>query len=177
MTSATCCFLLLTQPIIHQHVSLSSHSNQQIAIWILARRGVKGCQICVSGTNPCPGKKTTVIYGLHVQWGVICGFNLVSPPACVKAACLSTHTGGLPLSLLSEALCAASGLAAVKQWRAGDGGRRQTFPQSSRESVCFSRLKEKIRMGNGNQLLVERSDCCPSQGFFYSWILQPVKQV
>lgn len=97
---------------IHHHISLSSYSNRRIPIWILARRGVRGCQLRVSaytGTNAHTESLwwrkciTVHIYIFTDRWSVLC----VRSTMCVKTAS----------SLFSEALLRnypASGLAAVK---------------------------------------------------------------
>lgn len=97
---------------IHHHISLSSYSNRRIPIWILARRGVRGCQLRVSaytGTNAHAESLwwrkciTVHIYIFTDRWSVLCARSTM----CVKTAS----------SLFSEALLRnypASGLAAVK---------------------------------------------------------------
>lgn len=97
---------------IHHHISLSSYSNRRIPIWILARHGVRGCQLRVSaytGTNAHTESLwwrkciTVHIYIFTDRWSVLCARSTM----CVKTAS----------SLFSEALLRnypASGLAAVK---------------------------------------------------------------
>lgn len=127
---------------IHHHISLSSYSNRRIPIWILARRGVRGCQLRVSaytGTNAHTESLwwrkciTVHIYIFTDRWSVLC----VRSTMCVKTAS----------SLFSEALLRNYGSSKIngvmvrmvyccrKVW--------DRFWPSSQKTVCFPRPGER----------------------------------
>lgn len=127
---------------IHHHISLSSYSNRRIPIWILARRGVRGCQLRVSaytGTNAHTESLwwrkciTVHIYIFTDRWSVLCARKnrLLSVQWSAAAKLSGVWTGSSKINgvMVRMVYCCR------KVW--------DRFWPSSQKTVCFPRPGER----------------------------------